>query len=304
MTKREMTFYRKLYVRPRSKRELAELFSVSTKTVDNTAAKLSEDIIYDRKIGTYRFVKLLPRWIPVDTFLKVFSTLLDDKALNTDLLLAGTESIKAILETGTLTPLTKNILKAEVAIGSYCIIEMQYGGVDKPPEMKIVRPHKVFGYRGTHYLHATYDERNGKNPGERRTFSFSGIESIEAIEFVPAKKESFRMEGEFSPYGEIDRQRHILLRISGQAAGYFRRERLFATGEYEYVSEEADGSLLTKKYYNSDEEVVRLVQSWMPDIEILGDMDFRRKVLGEILDNASRLAGNEIPAHAEERKAT
>jgi len=293
MEKRIKGMYEALYHGVKSKQYFAERYGVTTKTVENTVTKTGGDIVYDRKLGSYRFASLLPAYIPHNLLVSLLQNSISNETAKHDFLTLTRflkeqeEIILPMIPTSIMSSLTQKLIMLEVAIRSNCIIKINYTGNEKPLEEKFIRPHRVNTSENSYYLYGSYDGRNGKNIGEYRSFAVNSMHDIAPIEWV--KGEIFFIEGTGNAYGIITKEKFVMLRLSGNAANYFKRERQFSKEQFDFVQEETDGTVLMKMYYNNIQEVVKLVQQWMPYIKVDSDMRIAENIYGAIHQNMKKL---------------
>lgn len=287
--------YNELYMTPKSKDELMLLLDVSQKTIENTiieANKAQEDIVYDRKLGKYRFNTLLPTNIPSYIIFKYLHSSVTDELLKDDYAVAS-ETIKLcnidMIATSTLSPLLKSIIMINIAFVINASLKIEYIGNNQKLETKFVKPHTLINNHGTYHLSASYSNKNSANVGEYRTFSLRGIKSIEIDEIL---SETLYQEAQGNAWGIYKKDSFIVLKLKDNAVGYFKKENLINKNGFEFVSEEADGSLLLKKYYNNIQEIILLLQQWMPYITILKESDIANEIYNEIKSNFVNLTIN------------
>ncbi len=295
MEKRIIEIYSELYEGPKKKKYLAEHknIDVTQRTVENTISKYSEDIILDKELGEYRFKNLLPKYIPHSIFFTLFQESIGNEIIKNDfLLLSKMISLKddlnlPMIPTQGLSVLAQKIIMAEVAISSNCIIKIDYLGNSKPLETKYIKPHKIIATGFTYYLYVSYDDRNEENIGAYRSLAFNGMYNISPVEYV--KNETFLIEGIGNAYGLINKEKYIALKLEAVSANFFKREGQFNKENFDFISEEIDGSVIMKMYYNKIQEVVKLIQSWMPLITIHDNPAITDEVYKIILENTKRL---------------
>ena len=293
METRIKNIYGELYQGVKSKKYFAALYGVTTKTVENTIAKVTEDIVYDKKLGGYRFSSLLPKYIPHDIFFKLLQHSVSNEIVKHDFytlseMIKEKEDINLpMVPTSTVSSLAQKIIMLEVAIRSNCIIEIDYLGNDRPLEKKYIRPHKINTSENSYYLYGSYDKRNERDVGCYRSLAVNGMHTISPIAYV--KEETFYMNGIGNAYGIITKEKSITLMLEGSSANYFKRERQFNKEQFDFISEEVDGSVLMKMYYNNLQEVVMLLQQWMPFISIEDTKKITEEVYAIIQKNTKRL---------------
>ncbi|ADR35392.1 hypothetical protein Sulku_2742 (plasmid) [Sulfuricurvum kujiense DSM 16994] len=73
-------------------------------------------------------------------------------------------------------------------------------------------------------------------------------------------------------YGILNKDKYVHLRLKSIASNFFKKEGLFNKDNFDFIAEEADGSIDIKMYYNNIQEIITLIQRWMPFISIQGDL--------------------------------
>ena len=292
MEKRTIYIYRELYKGAQKKKALAELCDVTPKTIENTISKHEDDIVMDKTLGAYRFKNLLPKYIPHDVFFQLFKESIANEILKNDFahlsqLIKQKDLDIPMIPTKGLSPLAQKIIMAEVAINTNCIVKLDYLGNSKPLETKYIKPHKIISTGATYYLYVSYAQQNEENIGAYRSLAFNGMHNLEAVAYL--KNESFRVDGIGNAYGLITKEKSITLKLEAASANYFKREGLFTKENYDFISEEIDGSVIMKMYYNNIQEVVKLIQSWMPLITIKDNSEITQSVYDTIAQNTERL---------------
>ena len=265
MNERVQRIYIELYKKPCSKQYLSELFSITSKTIENTI-KTIDEIMYDKQIAAYRFINLLPQYIPYKTFLVFFEDSIFNQLIKNDFHAISSNLDIPILSTNNFSSLSKKIIRGTLAINNSCILKMEYKSV-KGIETKYIRPHKIVSTEFAYYLLASYDEKNKKNVKEMRSYAFNAILSLEPLMYL--KNNNFKIEQSGNAYGFISKDSYLTLKLEERSANFFKREGQFNKANFDFLSEEADGTIFVKMYYNNIDEIVRLVQSWMPQITIL-----------------------------------
>ena len=291
MTQRISDIYKELYSGVKSKTYLAEKFKVTTKTIENTIAKTHNVIVYDRKLGGYRFSSLLPNYIPYDIIISLLQNSISNEIAKQDfatisrIIKNEKDAYIPMIPTSTLSSLSKKLIMLELAIKTNCIIKIDYQGNKKPLEEKYIKPHRINTSDNSYYLYASYDKKNINNIGEFRSFAVNSIYKINPIEWI--KGEVFYIDIIGNAYGIIDKEKFVTLRLIKNAANYFKRERQFSKEQFDFVAEEIDGTVIMKMYYNNIEEVVRLVQQWMPYI-LVDDSSLEKQEIYKIINKHYR----------------
>ncbi|BDY14006.1 helix-turn-helix transcriptional regulator [Hydrogenimonas cancrithermarum] len=296
MENRIKGIYEALYEGVKNKQYFAQRYNVTTKTIENTVAKTEGDVIYDRKLGGYRFAFLLPKYIPHDLLVELLQNSIGNETAKHDFLtlsrlLKEREGVHLpMIPTSLVSSLTRKLIMLEVAIRSNCVIKVNYVGNEKPMEEKYIRPHRINTSENSYYLYGSYDARNKKNIGEYRSFAVNSMHDIAPVEWV--KGESFFMEGTGNAYGVITKERFVMLKLTGNSANYFKRERQFSKEQFDFIAEETDGTVLMKMYYNNLQEVIKLVQQWMPHMIVDESAPERTEVYAAIKANFDKLVGS------------
>lgn len=285
MKTRKLGIYNQLFNKLCSKQELANLFDVSIKTIENTI-KTCDDIVYSKKLGCYHFKNLLPNLISYQNFFNVFKDSVSNPIIKKDILSIGAslhnKFNETMIETNKLSELSKKIIKTEIAINHNCVIKVEYVGNSKPKEEKYIQPKQIFTQNGVYYVYLSYDKRNKEKIGENRQFAFNGIELIEPIEYL--KNISFRTNEEVNAFGSFKNAKKIKLKLIDAAANYFKREGLFETNNFRFLSEISSKEIEIEMRYNYKTEVIKLLQQWMPQIQIIDNSE-DAKILFEAIKN-------------------
>ena len=295
MGNRMTQLYIEIYKTPQNKEYFADLFGVTIKSIENLTKKYRNDIMYDRKLGKYRFEKLLPTHIPIKTFFEVFQNSIANQLVKNDILsivnmisLYKTERSNMI-KTDELSIFSQYIISCHVAIINNCTLKIEYTGNNKLRETKFIKPHHISSNGYTYYLYASYDKKNKKNIGEHRSFAFNSIHTIEGIEYL--KDGILSIKGKGNAYGMVNKDKYVLLQLAPGAAAFFKRERQFEREEFEFITENFDESVSIKMYYNNTDEIKHLIQGWMPQIKIEKESDLKNKIYAEIQSHCVSLIG-------------
>jgi len=195
-----------------------------------------------------------------------------------------------MIETSSLSPLAQKLIQCTIAIGHNCILKIDYKRHKKDREIKYVIPHKITSTGFSYYLYCTYDKRNKENIRESRSLALTGIYSISPVEYI--KNQTFAINGVGNAYGLINKEKFIMLKLQSTPANFFKREGLFQEDNYSFVTEEADGTIMMKMYYNNINEVVSLLQKWMPLISIHDHPVLSKEIYDKISENYSQLMQN------------
>lgn len=295
MSKRKNAIYNKLFLQLCTKQFLADEFSVTTKTIENTI-KGCKDIVYSKKLGAYHFENLLPQQISYQNYFSIFKNNLSNNILKKDILTItknlSSKLDEIMIETEFLSPLSKKIIQMSIAINHNCIVKLSYEGNSKPLEKKYIQANQIItsNTSSTYYLYATYDKRNKKSIGSMRTLAFNSITHIEPIEYL--KDVKFKTTHDGNEFGLYNEGKQITLSLTDVAAHYFKREGLFENRNFKFISEDTDHTIEIEMVYNSRIEVVKLLQQWMPQITIKSKSDETKEILKDITNNYNKFIGN------------
>ena len=287
---------KELYHSPMGKEELAQLLNVkTTKTIENTILKynkmdetIDKEVSYDMDLRKYRFNVSLPSFVPSNIIFEYMSKHINNTFIKDDfidVLHYMSEEQKdqcdiTLIPTQKLSPLLQKIIQIELSLKYNMSIKMDYMGNRGDIEIKYIKPHHIYFNGYTHYLHASYHENNIVNIDEMRTFSLNGIKSFSfhnlENEILP-KKVIGNAWGEFSHI--------IILHISGAASNYFRRENILNDNQFDLISLEDDASLIVKMHYKNENDIINLMQKWMPNITIHKHSDVSDRIYQKIKEN-------------------
>ncbi len=286
MELRKIGIYHQLFKKLCTKQELADLFSVSTKTIENTV-KECEDIVYSKKLGSYHFKDLLPNHISYQNYFTLFKDSVTNPFIKKDFLTISSslhsKFDETMIETSQLSELSRKIIKIEIAINYNCTLKVEYVGNSKSKEDKYIQPKQIFSDSSMYYLALIYDNQNKKDVGKERQLAFNGIEAIEPIEYL--KDTIFRSEKKYNAFGSYDNAKTIRLKLHESSVNFFKREGLFETNSFRFLSEISTNEIEIEMTYNYKLEVVKLIQQWLPQITIVDDSEEAQVVIQEIKDN-------------------
>ncbi len=287
MNERKNAIYNELYSKLCTKDELADKFSKTTKTIENTI-KDCDDIGYSKKLGAYYFKNLLPQLISYRNYFDLVKENFSNPLLKKDTMKITEEMHSDLdnmmIDTDSLSALSKKIIQANIAINHNCVLRVSYEGNEKVKEEKYIQPNQIIATGAIYYLYVIYDQRNKKNIGESRQLAFNGIDNIEPIEYV--SDQTFRTQNIGNSFGRYDENsKKILLRLSGPAANFFKREGLFQNDNFQFVSEDSSHVIEMEMIYNYKTEVIKLLQQWMPQITITSKSSEAEEILEDIKNN-------------------
>lgn len=289
MELRKIGIYNQLFKNLCTKQELADLFSVSTKTIENTV-KECEDIVYSKKLGSYHFKDLMPGHISYHNYIILFQDSLSNPILKKDFIKSTSKLSnnlnEIMIETDKLSKLSKRIIQAHVAINHNCILKVEYTGNKKPKEEKYIQPNQIYTGGSIYYLSVTYDKRNKEKIGEKRQLAFNGIESIEPVEYLTDV--IFKSNTENNAFGNYKDAKVITLNLHDAAANFFKREGLFENNNFRFLAELSTNEIKIEMRYNYKLEVVKLIQQWLPQITIDDDSMEAQEIINDIKNNYNR----------------
>ncbi len=286
MEARKIGIYNQLFNKLCTKQELTDLFDVSTKTIENTI-RTCDDIVYSKKLGSYHFKDLLPDFISYQNYFTLFKDSVANPIIKKDFLMIGAslhnKFNETMISTSQLSELSRKIIKVEIAINHNCVLKVEYIGNDKSKEEKYIQPKQIFTDGSIYYLSLAYDKRHKEKVGKERQFAFNGIESIEPVEYL--KDVTFRSEEDVNAFGSFKNAKTIRLKLQNAAANYFKREGLFETNSFIFLSEISTNEIEIKMIYNYKLEVIKLIQQWLPQITIVDHSKEAKEILEDIKKN-------------------
>lgn len=149
----------------------------------------------------------------------------------------------------------------EQAIVGHCTIAFHYRKEGGDKTYATVEPYKMVNHKGIWYL-------AGKDGGKLKTFSFTKIErlNVSTATFEPDLTVDRRLTDEDGIWlGE--EKKEIVLKISKEVAGYFKRRKLIANQIIEKELE--DGGLIVSAKVGHPNQVLPIVRYWIPHIRII-----------------------------------
>ncbi len=286
MESRKIEIYNSLFFQTCSKKFLADKFSVSIKTIENTI-KTCDDINYSKKLGKYHFKDLLPNRISYKNYFSIFKENFSNLILKKDMLKVtkqmNSKFSNSMINTSELSALSKKIIRSTIAINHNCILKVSYKGNKKDREIKYIQPNQIFLVGSVYYLALTYDKKNKENIGEERTFAFNSLEDIEPEEYQ--NNIIFKTDISRNAFGSYKNAKEIRLLLTDAAANYFTREGLFENESYTFITQESSQEIEIKMLYNNRLEVVKLIQHWMPQIKLIDSSEEATKIRKDIKNN-------------------
>lgn len=155
-----------------------------------------------------------------------------------------------------LSKKTNEFKLIEDAIIKHNIIEFSY-----KDKMRTVKPYKLINSKGIWYLAGVEDDT-------LKTFAFKKISKISLSNtiFVADSNIKNTIENEDNVWFSSN-QIEVVLKVEKDVAGYFSRRNILPNQHI--VKELADGGLLVSTKVAFDEEILKLVRYWIPNIEIV-----------------------------------
>jgi len=153
----------------------------------------------------------------------------------------------------------------EDAIINNFVVEFIYK--DKP---RVVKPYKLINSKGIWYLAGVEDDT-------LKTFSFKKIAQLSTtdtkFEIDNSVLETIKDDDNiwFSP-----KKTEVVLKVDKDVAGYFSRRNILPNQHI--VKELADGGLLVSTKVAFDEEILKLVRYWIPNVEIVSPNYLQEKL--------------------------
>lgn len=297
MTQRIKETYLNLYKNPLTctKEKLAKDYDVTNKTIENSLKNI-DDIYYDRDLKRYRFVSLLPKYIPYQIFYSIFSDTISNQELKKDFSLVenlnhGKNDI-FMIETKQLSDISKKTIMFYIAIENNCVLNVEYTSNGRKKEKKYIKPNTLFSSFGVFYCYITYHQKNEKNVGEERTFKLTQLGSIEPDEYISS--EIFKQNKKGNVFGEYKQDKYVTLIFNKISSSFFKNTNQFEDNQYEVITGIGTDYVLVKMYYNNLEiEVIKIIQQWMPHIKIFEGELLKEKIEKIIKKNYQKLISEE-----------
>lgn len=168
-------------------------------------------------------------------------------------------------------PLFRQLEKAIVA---HRRIAFDYARNEAPKHYGGVEPYKLLNHHGIWYLAA----RDGD---KLKTFAFARIERLHVEEhsFQPAPAIDRRLREEDGIWFAAE-QREVVLKITAEIAGYFKRRKLIANQVIEKELE--DGGLILSARIGHANQVLPIVRYWIPHIRIISPESLQDELESEV----------------------
>lgn len=143
-------------------------------------------------------------------------------------------------------------------------------------KQRIVSPYKLLNTKGIWYLIAVQDD-------EIKTFSFKKITKIEETSqaFKPIQSILDTIEDDDNVwYG--NNQTEVILSVNKEVADYFKRRKILPN---QIITKELDdGSLEISCKVSFDEEILKLVRYWIPNVHIISPIHLKEKLTNNLKD--------------------
>ena len=155
-----------------------------------------------------------------------------------------------------------------------------------------VAPYKLVNIKGIWYL-------AGRDGEKLKTFSFAKIERVRMLESrfeADPELEKKLVEEDGIWLGE--ERREIVLKVSAEVAGYFKRRKLIANQVIEKELE--DGGLLVSARVGHANQVLPIVRYWIPHIRVISPEGLQGELEQELKRYVQSGRGNAVSKDMEE----
>ena len=168
----------------------------------------------------------------------------------------------------------------EKAIVARQNVAFDYQKTDGVKSYTSVSPYKLLNLKGIWYLAAVDGDK-------LKTFSFAKIERLKLLDatFVWSKEVDTKLTTEDGIWF-TESQHEVVLKVSAEVAGYFKRRKLIANQMIE--KELADGGLLISAKVGHPNQVLPIVRYWVPHIKIVSPESWQRDLERSFLDYLER----------------
>jgi len=268
-----------------SKNELAAKLGVTTKTIENKIKLTNGDIVYRQKLGAYHFASTLPKMISLKFLFEIISNSIENVDLSHDLkiLSAFSKNTNTLIETSTLSEILQTLVSLQIAINHNLVLSINYIGNDNINKNKIIQPNQIIYSNNKHYLYITYDKKNKKNIGEKRTLFINSISNIKKERYE--QNSTFQTNYRGNAFGKYLNDKYAELVFCDAAARYIKREHIQSM-HYEIIKEDFSGNkVFVKYYYNNILELILLLQTWMPSVYFVKNDEFAKDIYKKIENN-------------------
>ncbi len=158
----------------------------------------------------------------------------------------------------------------EQAIIKHQLIHFSYKG----KSYRNITPYKLVNNSGIWYLAA--------NDGSvLKAFCFSKLEAlqVDGQQFVPDPHTRQKIEQDGSIWFSAHK-REVVLKIDHSAAAYFKRRQLLPNQHIDKELE--DGGLIVSSRIAHDEQILPLIQYWLPHVHIISPTDLHEALVGKL----------------------
>lgn len=169
----------------------------------------------------------------------------------------------------------------EKAIVGRVLVAIDYQKHDGVKQYPALSPYKLLNVKGIWYLAALDD-------GKLKTFSFAKIQEVRQLATTfdwSADVDARLLAEEGVWFGET--QHEVILKISPDVAGYFKRRKLIANQVIE--KELADGGLLLSAKVGHLNQVLPIVRYWLPHIRIVSPDSWQQTLEQGMKDYLQRI---------------
>jgi predicted DNA-binding transcriptional regulator YafY len=153
-------------------------------------------------------------------------------------------------------------------------VAFEYRKEEEPKHYGSVAPFKLVNHKGIWYL-------AGRDGAKLKTFAFGKIERLRTLEttFVADPSvEKTLVEEDGIWLGE--EKREIVMKISAEVAGYFKRRKLIANQVIEKELE--DGGLIVSAKVGHVNQVLPIVRYWIPYIRVISPESLQSDIEAEL----------------------
>lgn len=168
----------------------------------------------------------------------------------------------------------------EQAIVTHCSIAFDYLRGDERKSYTAIEPYKLLNNKGIWYLAAS-------DGGKLKTFTFSQIRQlhVDSHQFQPDPQIDQRLTEEDGIWF-TEEKKEIVLNISREVAGYFKRRKLIANQVLEKELE--DGGLIVSAKVGHQNQILPIVRYWIPHIRIISPEGLQAELESELAGYINR----------------
>ena len=171
-------------------------------------------------------------------------------------------------------------------------VEFEYRKEGGMQAYESVAPYKLVNIKGIWYL-------AGRDGEKLKTFSFAKIERVRMLESrfeADPELEKKLVEEDGIWLGE--ERREIVLKVSAEVAGYFKRRKLIANQVIEKALE--DGELIVSAKVGHANQVLPIVRYWIPHIRVISPEGLQAELEQELKRYVQSGRGNAVSKDMEE----